>query len=204
MLRALRGRLTYANVTATLALFIAVAGGTAIAAGKITGRQIAARTITGRNLRSNSVGGRVVNERSLKPVPRAHDAARLAGLPAEAFLVACPAGTIPAASTCVETQAHPPAPYSEAVHECAITDNQSAPGRRLPDYGELISALEHQGVELAAGGELTSDVTTTSASAGQIEDLYVSDSVGHVALTPDTAAGAKSFRCVTPPLNGVR
>ena len=31
--------------------------------------------------------------------------------------------------------------------------------------------------------------------------LYVTDQVGSVALTPDTDAGAKAFRCVTDPLN---
>ena len=148
-----------------------------------------------------AIGGRVVNEKSLKPVPRAHNAARLGGLPAEAFLVECPQGTIPAAGVCVESVARPPAPYSEAVHECAITDNEKAIGRRLPDYGELISALEHQGIGLAPGGELTSEVQASAASPGQIEDLYVADNVGHVGLTPDTAAGAKGYRCVAPPLN---
>lgn len=200
MLRALRARLSYANVMASVAVFIAL-GGTSLAALKITGGEIAPRTITGRNLRSNSIGGRVVNEKSLKPVPRAHNAARLGGLPAEAFLVECPQGTIPAAGVCVESVARPPAPYSEAVHECAITDNEKAIGRRLPDYGELISALEHQGIGLAPGGELTSEVQASAASPGQIEDLYVADNVGHVGLTPDTAAGAKGYRCVAPPLN---
>ncbi len=31
--------------------------------------------------------------------------------------------------------------------------------------------------------------------------LYITDDVGSVALTPDTAVGAKAFRCVTDPLN---
>jgi hypothetical protein len=40
-----RARLTYANVTATLALFIAIAGGTAFAVDKINGSQIKNRSI---------------------------------------------------------------------------------------------------------------------------------------------------------------
>jgi hypothetical protein len=200
MLRALRARLSYANVMATVAVFIAL-GGTSLAALKITGGEIAPRTITGRNLRSNSIGGRVVNEKSLKPVPRAHNAARLGGLPAEAFLVGCPEGTIPVSATCVETQAHPPAPYSTAIFTCEAIENRTTPGRRLPTEGELVTALSHQGIELAPGGELTSEVQAAAASPGQIEDLYVTDTVGHVGLTPDTAAGAKGYRCVAPPLN---
>ena len=31
--------------------------------------------------------------------------------------------------------------------------------------------------------------------------LYVTDQVGSVALTPDTFAGRKAYRCVTDPLN---
>jgi hypothetical protein len=203
MLRALLARLTYANVMATLAVFIAV-GGTSFAAIKITGGQIAPRTITGRNLRSNSVGGRVVDEKSLKPVPRAHNSARLAGMPAEAFLVGCPEGTIPVSGVCVETQAHPAAPYSTAIFTCEAIENRTTPGRRLPTHDELVTALTHQGIELAPGGELTSDVYPSTTSPGQVEDLYVTDTVGHVALTPDSAAGAKGYRCVTPPLNGIR
>ncbi|MBS1893582.1 MAG: hypothetical protein JST59_19960 [Actinobacteria bacterium] len=200
MLRALRARLSYANVMATVAVFIAL-GGTSLAALKITGGEIAPRTITGRNLRSNSIGGRVVNEKSLKPVPRAHNAARLGGLPAEAFLVGCPEGTIPVSGACVETQAHPPAPYSTAIFTCEAIENRTTPGRRLPTEGELVTALSHQGIELAPGGELTSEVQASAASPGQIEDLYVADTVGHVGLTPDTAVGAKGYRCVAPPLN---
>ncbi|MGE0504075.1 MAG: hypothetical protein AB7P38_01580 [Solirubrobacterales bacterium] len=185
---------------ATMAVFIAL-GGSSLAALKITGHDIAPRSITGRNLRSDSVGGRVINEKSLAPVPRAHNAARLAGLPAEAFLVRCPEGTIPVSGVCVEATAHPPAPYSGAIFVCEAIENRSTPGRRLPTHEELVTALSHQGIMLAPGGELTSEVSASASSPGQVEDLYVVDNVGHVALTPDTAAGAKSFRCVTPPLD---
>ncbi len=52
----LRRPLTYANVTATLALMIAVSGGTAFAASKlITGRQIAKGTITAKNIKSKTL-----------------------------------------------------------------------------------------------------------------------------------------------------
>jgi hypothetical protein len=51
-----RRRLTYANVTSTIALFIAVSGGTAFAASKlITGKQIAKNTITATNIKSGSL-----------------------------------------------------------------------------------------------------------------------------------------------------
>ncbi len=51
-----RRRLTYANVTSTIALMIAVSGGTAIAASHlITGKQIARGTITAANIKSHSL-----------------------------------------------------------------------------------------------------------------------------------------------------
>lgn len=51
-----RKRLTYANVTSTIALMIAVSGGTAFAASHlITGKQIAKGTITAANIKSHSL-----------------------------------------------------------------------------------------------------------------------------------------------------
>lgn len=200
MLKQLRPRLTYANVMATVAVFIAL-GGTSFAALKITGRDVAKHTLTGNNLKSNSVGGRVINEKSLAPVPRARNSARLGGLTATQLLVHCPEGTIPAADVCVETQARPPAALAGAIHECAITDNQSAPGRRLPSYGELVTALEHQEIQLSPGGEFTGDVYPSTSAPGHPEVLYVTDTLGHIGLAPDSAAGAKSYRCVSDPLN---
>jgi hypothetical protein len=200
VLRALRKRATYANVTATLALFIAL-GGSSYAAFKISGRQIKAHTITARNVKRNALNGRVIKESTLGTVRRARNAARLDGVSAELLLVRCPQGTIPVADTCIETQARPPAPYYSALLECASTDNRAAPGRRLPTYGELAMALNHEEITLAPGGELTSEVYPSTSTAGEVEALYVTDKVGHVALTPDTVAGAKSYRCVADPLN---
>ena len=199
MLRSLRPRLTYANVTATLALFVAL-GGSSYAALKISGREIKAHTITGKNIKRNSLGRRQIKESSLSAVPRAHNAARLGGLPAERFLVHCPQGTIPVSDVCVETQARPPAPYHSAALECEATDNKSAPGRRLPTHEELMTALNHQEITLAPGGELTSDVYPSS-TPGEVDVLYITNEVGNVGITSDNDAGAKAYRCVADPLN---
>jgi hypothetical protein len=51
----IRAKLTYANVTATLALVLALGGGTAWAASKIRTRQIAYHAVTGAKLDTNSV-----------------------------------------------------------------------------------------------------------------------------------------------------
>lgn len=200
MLKVPRPRLTYANVVATLALFVAL-GGSSYAALKISGRDIQKHTITGQNIKRNSLGRRQIKESNLSAVPRALNAARLDGYPAERFLVRCPQGTIPAAGVCVETTPHPPVAYGTAVYACGRTDDQAAAGRRLPTHNELMEALEHQGVELAAGGELTSEVSASTSEPGRVNDLYITEKGGAVGLTPDIGSGAKSYRCVAPPLN---
>jgi hypothetical protein len=66
----LRARLTYANVMATLAVFIAL-GGSGYAASKISGKTIKARTIPGKALRKNTITGNEVKEAKLGKVPAA-------------------------------------------------------------------------------------------------------------------------------------
>lgn len=200
MLRFLRPRLTYANVTATLALFAAL-GGSSYAALKISGQDIKPHTITGRNIKRNSVGGAAIRESKLGVVPRARNAARLGGYTAERFLVRCPKGMIPVSDVCVETQAHSPLPYGNAAQVCQLTDNKSAPGRRLPTHEELMTALTFDQIQLAPGGELTNDVYPSSSTPGGVDALYITNEVGNVGITPDTAAGAKAFRCVADPVN---
>jgi hypothetical protein len=200
MLKVPRPRLTYANVVATLALFVAL-GGSSYAALKISGKDIQKKTITGQNIKPNTLGRQQIKESSLSAVPRALNAARLDGHTSESFLVRCPQGTIPVAGTCIETQAHSPAAYGIAVYECGRTDTQTAAGRRLPTHDELMEALTHEEIQLASGGELTSEVSASSSEAGRVNDLYITEKGGAVGLTPDTFAGAKSYRCVAPPLN---
>jgi hypothetical protein len=196
----IRRHATYANVTATLAVFIAL-GGTSYAAAKLSGRDLRAHSLTARNYRSNSVTGAAVKEKTLGIVPRANEAARLDGVTMERLLVSCPAGMLPVADTCIETAARAPLPFSAALHECAATEDQSGPGRSLPTYAELAAALTYQQIVLAPGGELTDQVSASTTIPGEVETLYVTSKTGGVALTPDNAADPKSFRCVADPRN---
>ena len=70
----LRGRMSYANVAATLALFLALSGGVAIAAGKITAKDLAPDSVGGSELKSDAAKGKHVKEDSLGPVPTAGEA----------------------------------------------------------------------------------------------------------------------------------
>lgn len=196
-------QLTYANVVATLALFVAVGTGGAYAVSKIDGSDIRSRSLTGKQFKSGSIGGRVVQESSLRPVPRARNAARLGGQPAARFLDSCPqafAPTVPVADVCVEIQARPPESYRGAAFACSLTDNRERAGRRLPTHQELMVALANSQVQRASGGELTSEVYPSSGRPGKLDVLYIAEN-GDVGLTSDDSSGAKAFRCVADPMN---
>ena len=198
MLKKLRQRLTYANVMSTLAVFIAL-GGSSYAALTISGSDIKKRSIAGTKLKRNTVTGREIRESRLRRVPRARSASRLGGLTAADLKIRCPGDTFPVADVCVERTPRPASSYGSAVLQCAQVGTPAGPGRRLPAHGELRAALA--AVQLAAGGELTSNVYPSSSDPGRLDVLYVTDQVGSVAVTPDTAAGSRAFRCVTDPLN---
>jgi hypothetical protein len=202
VLERVRARLTYANIMSTLALCIAL-GGSSYAAVTLNGRVIQNRSIAGKKLRRNTVTGREIKESKLAKVPRAHRADLLNGVSAgdlrARLSIKCPADTFPTADVCVERTARAPQSYGGAVLTCDGVGTPAGPGRRLPTHAELMAALT--AVQLATGGELTSDVYPSSSVPGKLNVLYVTDQVGSVGLTPNTGAGSKAFRCVTDPLN---
>jgi hypothetical protein len=191
-----RQRLTYANVMSTLAVFIAL-GGSSYAAFKISGNSIENRSIPAKKIKRNSLTGREIRQSRLN-VRHARRAERLGGFTAEELRVHCPRDTFPIADVCVERTARAATSYSSAVLDCLRIGTPAAAGRRLPTHGELMAALT--AVQLAPGGELTSEIYPTGGPE-QLNVLYITDQVGSVATTPDTAAGAKAYRCVADPLN---
>jgi hypothetical protein len=198
VIRALRQHLSYANVMATAAVFIAL-GGSSYAALRITSADVKDRSLSYRDLKRNTLGGSRIKESRLGMVPWARNAARLNGVTAARLLVKCPEATVPVSDVCVETSSRGPLPYTSAAVTCEGIERSKTPGRRLPSHDELMTAIGEPGVNLAPGGELTRNVYPTAA--GRVEVLFVTDDVGSVAITPNTAAGAKAFRCVTDPLN---
>src|SRR5215211_2420904 len=132
-MEALRRHLNYANVMATLAVFIAL-GGSSYAALSITGRDVKDRSLTYRDLKRNTLGGTRIKESSLGKVRRARNADRLNGFSAGRLLVRCPADTAPVSDVCVEKVSRAPAPYRSAVVSCEGVDRPETPGRRLPSH----------------------------------------------------------------------
>jgi hypothetical protein len=87
MLSRLLERVTYANVVATLALFVAV-GGSAYAAVTIDSSDVKDHSLKGQDLKANTVTGKQVKEKSLKEVPTAGTALNanaVGGLPVGAL-----------------------------------------------------------------------------------------------------------------------
>ena len=73
MIQRLRSKLTYANVVASLALFISLGGSAyAISVGAIGSREIRDNSIRSRDVRSNTLSGRDINERSLQTAPKVY------------------------------------------------------------------------------------------------------------------------------------
>jgi hypothetical protein len=199
-MHSIRRRLSYANAIATLALFVAL-GGSSYAALTITGREVADGSLTYRDVKRNSLGGTRIKESRLGVVRRARNADRLNGVTAARLLVRCPQATVPVSDACIETVARGAAPYTSAAVVCEGTDRRSGLGRRLPSHDELMTAIGDYEIALAPGGELTRNIYPSATRPGSVDVLYITDDVGSVALTTDTDAGAKAFRCVADPLN---
>jgi hypothetical protein len=147
MLARLRRHLTYANVMATIAVFLAL-GGSSYAAFRISGSQIRDRTISGKKLKPNTLGGSRIAESRLGAVSRVRNAGRVGRKEEAQLTTACPTDTIAFMAGCIERTPRPAGSYSGAAGSC-----ESA-GRRLPTHQEL-RGLD---VPLAPGGELTANV----------------------------------------------
>jgi hypothetical protein len=217
ILRSIRGHLTYANVTATLALFIAI-GGSSYAALRIGSREIVDnsvrsgdirnnhvrsrdirnRTLLGRDIRRNALGPDQIREQGLGPIPQALNSDRLGGLTAIELKVRCPEGTTGKAAACIETTARAPAAFPNASGTCGNA------GRRLPDYSEL-NEMQRTGGQISPTGEWTSSVYRNPANGPDISDqleviVVTTDSEG-VTYRRAITADQLPFRCVALPSN---
>ena len=196
----IRSKLTYANVMSTVAVFVAL-GGSSYAALTISGRDVKNNSLTYRDLKRNTLGGSRVKESRLGTVPRARNAARVGGLSAERLLVKCPNGTLPVVGTCAEINPRSATDYEAAVGVCRTTNTPSTPGRRLPTHQELLGAVAASQINLSPGGEMTANVYPAPDPSDPLNVLVMTTETGGVALTTNTFAGRKPYRCVVDPLN---
>jgi hypothetical protein len=216
MLSSLRKHLSYSNVTATAALFVAL-GGTSYAViqvdsrdvvdnslrskdvrnNSLRSRDIRDRTLQARDLRPNGIGGGVVKESALGEVPRASDAQRVGGATAQDLRVKCPSDTVVTAGVCVERSARSPDGFFGSTNAC---DNA---GRGLPSMSQLDRFVVLNG-PLAAQGEWTSSAYRNPDNGSdpfdQLETVVLSGG-GVVSYERVYLAVQHAFRCVALPSN---
>ena len=202
----LRSHLSYANVTASLALFIAL-GGTSYAVLQIDSRDVVDnslrskdvrnRTLRGNDLRRNSIGGGAIKERALGRVPQAASAESLSGRTADDLRVRCPAGTSAAATVCFESTARPAEGFLTATNIC---DQANRGVATLPQLDTFI----RRGGGVSPEGEWTASVYLEGPpEASTFERLYalLLRGTGVVDHARVNAPNPHPFRCVALPSN---
>ena len=209
MPRKVLANLSYANVTATLALFAAL-GGTGYAALKIGSGQVRDNSLRSKDIRNNglrgkdlrrgTLTGREVRESRLGTVPRAtaatraEEATRVGGFTGDQLKLECPAGTVAAVGACFETAPRAADLHNFAAGACARD------GRRLPTFGELVGLFQTQPPNLAPGGELTGNVFSPELTG----DLFVVVMTNQTGANPEyiragVAGNERPYRCVVSP-----
>jgi hypothetical protein len=223
-MKRLRSKLTYANVISTLALFLVLAGGSALAAGKlgkntVGSRQLKNGAVTTAKIKKGAVTGSKIATSTLGTVPSAAhattaDTAIAAGnatsagnaltvggksaaqLTAESKLT-CPAGTKIQGGLCFETSPRPAQGLANAIFTC------SNEGRWLPSLGQLL-AYERAHEPTSPGAEWTEPITFD----GTKEWGYVGNGAmgsggapSSASFAPLEASEPRPFRCVTSATN---
>src|SRR5215204_1453809 len=188
MLNRLRRQLTYSNVMATIAVFIAL-GGTSYATLQISGSQIQNRSIAGKKLKRDTLGGTRIKESRLGTVPRARNAERVGGKSAEQLAVVCPADTVAFMAGCIERTPRAPTVYSGATVSCEVAR------RRLPTHQELRGI----DVPLAPRGELTANVYP-GPNATTL-NVLVTLGISAYEVVPDSPGNERAYRCIAAPGN---
>jgi hypothetical protein len=174
----IKERLTYANVMATAAVFIAL-GGSAVAAklvlpknsvtsksvkdGSLKGKDLAKGTITGDNVANNTLSGANINQATL-------------ALP-------CPSGTTKAAGICFDSSERASQGLSGAMTTCGQAN------RYLPTVAELRTL--HLVAGVSVNGEQASDLGSDTSHSGLGADSGLS-------VSTDTSF-ARPFRCAVVP-----
>jgi hypothetical protein len=170
-------RLTYANVTSTLALLVAVTGGVAVAADQIDGKNIKKGTITGKQVKNGSLKGKDLDQSTLSAV----NAASVDGRSA-----VCGTGTVLFAGGCWELNLTPNATWFEAGQGCA------ARGGDLPSVGPLIRFAASRGMTMF--GEWVNDLSYDGAVPA-IRTFKIS---GTSTIENAALAEIHGYRCVIP------
>jgi hypothetical protein len=215
VLRRVLKQLSYANVTATAALFVAL-GGTSYAVlhidsgdiqdnslrsrdvrnDTLRSRDVRDRSLLARDVRPNSLGGRVLKESGIRRVPHALTADQLGGAPAQDFRLRCPIDTAAKSGVCIESAARAPTNFFGAMSIC----NQI--GRGLVTMPQLDRFARSNGP--LSRPEWTGSVYRNPANGpvlvDQLETVLLSG-VGDPSYERVYLAVQHAFRCAALPSN---
>jgi len=164
-----RARLSYANVMATIAVFVALGGGAYAAAtakkNSVTSKSVKNGSIQGVDVGKDTLSGANINEGTLS------------------IVLPCPSGTIKAAGMCFDSSERGSSDLSGAMSACAQAN------RFLPTVAELRTLHVQGGVSV--NGEQASDLgsDTSHSALGSDSGLGVSTDTGF----------ARPFRCAVVP-----
>ena len=202
MLTRLRPRITYANITSTVALIVALSGTAVAGTTLIDGSSLKDRSVAGKKLKNNTLGGRQINESKLSKVKRAvladratasSNSAKLGGFPPSAYQrPACPTGTELVDAVCIETAKRGSDTWSNA--DMACNDAQ----RRLPTVAELESLRFSNGTDFGLAGEWTSDYQVDNNGMTSTNRVRIVGTMGAGSVFFSVATGSYGFRCVAP------
>jgi hypothetical protein len=165
----MKDRLSYANVMATIAVFIAL-GGSAFAASKVVKKN----TVTSKSVRNGSLQGVDVGKDTLTG-----DNINEGTLAAPS----CPSGTTKVAGICFETTQRASQGLDAAMSTCGQAN------RYLPTVAQLRTLHLQAGVSV--NGEQTSDLGNDTSHSGLGADSGLS-------VSTDTGF-ARPFRCALAP-----
>jgi hypothetical protein len=195
------GRLTFSNVIACIALFVAL-GGASYAALKLPKNSVGAKqlkkgAVTGAKIKNGTISGRKLARGAAGTVPlaaHAGNADTVGGLtPAQvaaASKLRCPAGTILAAGVCFDANQRPAATLINALTDCGDE------GMALPSGGQLAAFLVGtKKVENDWAGSISSE-STNPRGATLSWNTGFGLSVGTAAYT-----STQPYRCVGVPTN---
>ena len=196
-----RPRLTYANVMATVAVFLAL-GGISYAALKLPKnsvgtKQLKKNAVTGPKVKADALTGGDIKETTLGTVPSATDSQTVGGLTASRLMDAsklhCPSGLIQMAGVCFEAVEKEYGQYFEALEIC---ENK---GMRLPLIGELIAFEKEHPSDPGPEEEWVEGLTYYGGETGFV-GLIVKASPTLVVIAEAYTVG-EPFRCVVPASN---
>lgn len=180
MLTFIRRHLSYANVMATMAVFIALGGG-AIAAGvKLKANQVKAKNIKAGAVTEAKIADNAVNASKIKPGVVGIEHAK------NSLHQNCPGGTTYQQGGCIEDAARATANWTTALTNCYNA------GGRLADTGEM-AAFRARGGAIQGSGEWTVDISDINGTTATRLDVGGQP-------TPNGTATSNPYRCVFQPL----